>query len=171
MAGFDEAALQRLEHLAGKSKAGTRLSATEAIEIKELKLLRSAAEISKGWAKIAVAKRKIEDNEKYRIGGLAVTAKLNGWPEDVLRAGFLMLATMSQDEKAALTERSRPQASPPRAAALPLRVSFQVPPGEAITTALKKRGFKWNGSAWGGTGDLADVRAEAELAGGLVELV
>jgi hypothetical protein len=54
---------------------------------------------------------------------------------------------------------------------LQLRVSFVKPPGDAITTALKKRGFKWNGASWDGAGDLADVRGEAELAGGRVEVV
>lgn len=50
-------------------------------------------------------------------------------------------------------------------------MSFVEPPGEAITTALKKRGFKWNGTSWDGAGDLADVRGEAELVGGIVEVV
>lgn len=52
-----------------------------------------------------------------------------------------------------------------------LRVAFAEAPGEAITTALKKRGFKWNGVSWDGIGDPDDVRAEAALAGGVVELV
>ncbi|OYV30483.1 MAG: hypothetical protein B7Z81_00325, partial [Acidocella sp. 20-61-6] len=63
MAGFDESALKRLEALVSKSKAGTKLPPTEALELKELKLLKSAAEIAKGRAEIAVAKRKIEDRE------------------------------------------------------------------------------------------------------------
>jgi hypothetical protein len=88
MAGFDESALKRLETLVSKSKAGTKLPPTEALELKELKLLKSAAEIAKGRAEIAVAKRKIEDREKYRVGGLAVAAGLNAWTDEELKALF-----------------------------------------------------------------------------------
>jgi hypothetical protein len=44
-------------------------------------------------------------------------------------------------------------------------------PSEAVLTALKKRGFKWNAAAkaWDGTGDPADVQDEADLAGGTVQ--
>jgi len=91
MAGFDESALKRLEALVSKSKAGTKLSPTEALELKELKLLKSAAEIAKGRAEIAVAKRKIEDREKYRVGGLAVAAGLNAWTDEELKAAFASL--------------------------------------------------------------------------------
>ena len=74
-----KSALKRLEELVSKSKAGPKLPPTEALELKELKLLKSAAEIAKGRAEIAVAKRKIEDREKYRVGGLAVAAGLSTW--------------------------------------------------------------------------------------------
>jgi hypothetical protein len=91
MAGFDESALKRLEELVSKSKAGPKLPPTEALELKELKLLKSAAEIAKGRAEIAVAKRKIEDREKYRVGGLAVAAGLNAWSDAELKAAFASL--------------------------------------------------------------------------------
>jgi len=91
MAGFDESALKRLEALVSKSKAGTKLPPTEALELKELKLLKSAAEIAKGRAEIAVAKRKIEDREKYRVGGLAVAVGLNAWTDEELKAAFASL--------------------------------------------------------------------------------
>ena len=92
MAGFDESALKRLEELVSKSKAGPKLPPTEALELKELKLLKSAADIAKGRAEIAVAKRKIEDREKYRVGGLAVSAGLNTWTDAELKAAFATLA-------------------------------------------------------------------------------
>ena len=92
MAGFDELALKRLEELVSKSKAGPKLPPTEALELKELKLLKSAAEIAKGRAEIAVVKRKIEDREKYRVGGLAVAAGLNTWTDAELKAAFATLA-------------------------------------------------------------------------------
>ena len=92
MVGFDESALKRLEELVNKSKAGPKLPPTEALELRELKLLKSAAEIAKGRAEIAVAKRKIEDREKYRVGGLAVTAGLNAWSDAELKAAFAILA-------------------------------------------------------------------------------
>lgn len=92
MAGFDETSLKRLEELVSKSKARPKLPPVEALELKELKLLKSAAEIAKGRAEIAVAKRKIEDREKYRVGGLAVEAGLSTWSDAELKAAFASLA-------------------------------------------------------------------------------
>jgi hypothetical protein len=91
MAGFDESALKRLEELLSKSKAGPKLPPIEALELKELKLLKSAAEIAKGRAEIEVAKRKMKDREKYRVGGLAVEAGLGAWSDDDLKAAFASL--------------------------------------------------------------------------------
>ncbi len=91
MAGFDESALKRLEELVSKSKAGPKLPPIEALELKELKLLKSAAEIAKGRAEIEVAKRKMKDREKYRVGGLAVEAGLGAWSDDDLKAAFATL--------------------------------------------------------------------------------
>jgi hypothetical protein len=92
MAGFDESALKRLEELVSKSKAGPKLPPVEALELKELKLLKSAAEIAKGRAEIEVAKRKMKDREKYRVGGLAVEAGLGAWSDADLKAAFATLA-------------------------------------------------------------------------------
>ena len=92
MVGFDESALKRLEELVSKSKAGPKLPPAEALELKELKLLRQTAEIATRRASIAVAKRKIEDREKYRVGGLAVAAGLNAWTDAELKAAFAGLA-------------------------------------------------------------------------------
>jgi hypothetical protein len=100
MAGFDESALKRLEALVSKSKAGSKLPPTEALELKELKLLKSAAEIAKGRAEIAVAKRKIEDREKYRVGGLAVAAGLNAWTDEELKAAFASLVASGPKSRA-----------------------------------------------------------------------
>ncbi|MBB5374519.1 conjugal transfer protein TraD [Acidocella aromatica] len=105
MAGFDETAMDRLAVLTAQAKAGAKLSAAEALELKELKLQKSAAALAQSRAQLAVARRKLEDREKYRLGGLAFTAKLNGWPEDALRGGFALLAAMSATEQAALAER------------------------------------------------------------------
>ncbi len=91
MAGFDESALKRLEELVSKSKAGPKLPPAEALELKELKLLKSAAEIAKGRAEIEVAKRKMKDREKYRVGGLAIEAGLGAWSDDDLKAAFASL--------------------------------------------------------------------------------
>jgi hypothetical protein len=95
MTGFDEAALKRTQELTSKAKAGTKLSPAESLELKELKLLKAAAEIAKGRAEIAVAKRKIEDREKYRIGGLALAAGLNTWSDSALKVAFADLAAQA----------------------------------------------------------------------------
>jgi hypothetical protein len=107
MTGFDETALKRLEALVTKSKSGGKLQAAEALELKELKLLKSAAEIAKGRAEIAVARRKMEDREKYRVGGLAVAAGLSAWPDDELKGGFAMLAGLNETVRTALAEQGR----------------------------------------------------------------
>lgn len=107
MAGFDETALKRLEQLVTKSKASGKLPAPEALELKELKLLKSAAEIAKGRAEIAVARRKIEDREKYRVGGLAVAAGLSTWSDAELKGGFAMLNGLSNTVRAALAEHGK----------------------------------------------------------------
>lgn len=173
MAGFDETALKRLEALVAKSKTGGKLPASEALELKELKLLRQAAEIAKSRAGIAVAKRKIEDREKYRVGGLAVAAGLSRWNDDELKGGFIMLAELSDTVRAELAVKGKHARASETAKTVlvPLRVSFQEAPDDAVLTALKKRGFKWNAAAkaWDGSGEPADVQGEAELGGGLVE--
>ena len=173
MAGFDEAALRRLEELVAKSKGGSKLPAPEALELKELKLLRQTAEIATRRASIAVAKRKIEDREKYRVGGLAVAAGLSRWNDDELKGGFAMLAELADTARAELGAKGK-QASVAEAAKtvlVPLRVSFDEAPDDAVLTALKKRGFKWNAAAkaWDGAGDPADIQDEADLAAGIVQ--
>ncbi|HQT47254.1 MAG TPA: conjugal transfer protein TraD [Acidocella sp.] len=160
MAGFDETALKRLEALVARSKASGKLPASEALELKELKLLRQTAEIAKSRADIAVAKRKIEDREKYRVGGLAVAVGLSRWNDDELKGGFTKLAELSDAVRAELAVKGKQ-----------VRVSFQDAPDDVVLTALKKRGFKWNATAkaWDGSGEPADVQGEAELGGGMVE--
>jgi hypothetical protein len=170
MATFDETALKRLEALTAKSKGGGKLAAIEALEFKELRLLRQAALITKSRIDITVARRKIEDREKYRVGGLAVAAGLSRWNDDELKGGFAMLAALSDTVKAELAVKGKAATAAGRVPLVPLRVSFADSPGEAVLTALKKRGFKWNqaATAWDGTGDPADIQGEADLAGGMV---
>lgn len=173
MAGFDETALRRLEALVTKSKTGGKLPATEALELKELKLMRQTAEIAKSRADLAVAKRKIEDREKYRVGGLAVAAGLTRWNDDELKGGFAMLFELSDTVRAELAIKGKQAKAAADASGVlvPLRVSFDEAPSDAVLTALKKRGFKWNAAvkAWDGAGDPADVQGEADLAGGMIQ--
>ena len=135
MAGFDEATMERLAALTTKAKAGVKLTAAEALEVKELKLQKSMVAIAQERAQIAVARRKIEDREKYRLGGLALASKLNGWSEDALKGGFALLAEMSEAEKAALAERGRQEANDdPAKPVLQMRVSFREASGEMDLT-------------------------------------
>lgn len=170
---FDETALKRLEALVSKSKTAGKLPPSEALELKELKLLRQTADIAKGRAQIAVARRKIIDREKYRVGGLAVAAGLSVWNDDELKGGFAMLAGSDSAARAEFAETGKRAAAAEAATAVlvPLRVSFAEMPSEAVLTALKKRGFKWNNAAkaWDGAGDPADVQGEADLAAGIVQ--
>ncbi len=50
-------------------------------------------------------KRRREDRDKYRLGGLAFDAGLRGWPDNLLTAGFAYLAGLSDREKAVLLQR------------------------------------------------------------------
>ena len=135
MAGFDEAAMERLAALTAKAKAGVKLTAAEALEVKELKLQKSMAAIAQERAQIAVARRKLEDREKYRLGGLALAAKLNVWSEDALKGVFALLAEMSEDEKVILAECGQQQTNAaPAKPVLQLRVSFPEASGEVDLT-------------------------------------
>ena len=170
---FDEAALKRLEALVTKSKTAGKLPAQEVLELKELKLLKQTADIAKGRAQITVARRKIVDREKYRVGGLAVAAGLSLWNDDELKGGFAMLAGLDADARAEFAETGKraAQAEAATAVLVPLRVSFAEAPDDAVLTALKKRGFKWNAAAkaWDGAGDPANIQDEADLAAGIVQ--
>jgi hypothetical protein len=172
-ATFDETALKRLEALVAKTKASGKLPAHEVLELKELKLLKQTADIAKGRAQIAVARRKIIDREKYRVGGLAVASGLSVWNDDELKGGFAMLVGLDAAARAAFAAAGKraAQAEAASAVLVPLRVSFAEMPSEAVLTALKKRGFKWNAAAkaWDGTGDPADIQDEADLAAGVVQ--
>jgi hypothetical protein len=102
MAAFDETALKRLEALVSKSRSGSKLPATEALELKELKLLKSAAELAKGRAELATARRKMDDREKYRIGGIAIAAGLSSWTDAELKDGFAKLAASGPEQRSSL---------------------------------------------------------------------
>jgi hypothetical protein len=102
MADFDETALQRLKALVEKSQSAGKLPPAEALELKELKLLRDAAALAKTRARLAAERRKLADREKYRLGALALAAGLSSWSEAELKGGFAMLASLSQTMRAAL---------------------------------------------------------------------
>ena len=53
----------------------------------------------------AEKRRRHEDRDKYRLGGLALAAGLKDWPDNLLAAGFAYLAGLSDREKAALLQR------------------------------------------------------------------
>ena len=135
MVGFDESALKRLEELVSKSKAGPKLPPAEALELKELKLLKSAAEIAKGRAEIAVAKRKIEDREKYRVGGLAVAAGLNAWTDAELKAAFTTLAARGNHVSVPAHHGREVEESP---AANEIRMQADLPAGVENTSSTER---------------------------------
>ena len=101
---FDDTALQRLEALVARRKDGT-LSAGEALDLKDLQLLKAEVRHARERAAIAEKRRRHEDRDKYRLGGLALAAGLKDWPDNLLAAGFAYLAGLSDREKAALLQR------------------------------------------------------------------
>lgn len=135
---FDESALKRLEALVAKSKSIGKLPPAEVLELKELKLLKQTADIAKGRAQIAVARRKIVDREKYRVGGLAVAAGLSVWNDDELKGGFAMLAGLGMAARGELADKGRQMAQVEVATTVlvPLRVSFAEMPSEAVLTEV-----------------------------------
>ena len=103
-AALDEDALKRLEALTTKTRAGIRLSAGEALELRELRGLQADARRAGERAAIAKARRQLEDQTRYRLGGLALAAGLKDWPDALLQAGFAWLAGLNDDKKAALRQ-------------------------------------------------------------------
>ena len=98
---FNQAAKDRFKELLEKRKRD-KLTRAEALEVRELQLLKAAAELAKKRAALAADCRKLADQDRYRIGGLALTAGLGGWSDAELRAGFAFLAAMDAAQRAAL---------------------------------------------------------------------
>ena len=98
---FNQAAEDRLKELLEKRKRD-KLTRAEALEVRELQLLKAAAELAKKRAAIEQARRQLADQDRYRIGGFALTAGLGGWSDAELRAGFAFLAAMDATQRAEL---------------------------------------------------------------------
>ncbi|MCA7121226.1 MAG: hypothetical protein LGL72_17935 [Acidibrevibacterium sp.] len=101
MSVFNQAAEDQLKELLEKRKRD-KLTRAEALEVRELQLLKAKARQAKEGAAIAQARRKLADQDRYRIGGFALTAGLGGWSEAELRAGFAFLAAMDAAQRAEL---------------------------------------------------------------------
>ena len=101
---FDDTALRRLEALVAKEK-DAKLSAEEDLDLREMRNQRAMARQAAEAAAIAEKRRRHEDRDKYRLGGLALAAGLKDWPDNLLTAGFTRLAGLSDREKAALLQR------------------------------------------------------------------
>ena len=98
---FNQAAKDRFKELLEKRKRD-KLTRAEVLEVRELRLLKAKARQAKEGAAIAQARRKLADQDRYRIGGLALAAGLGGWSAAELRAGFAFLAAMDAAQRAAL---------------------------------------------------------------------
>ena len=101
---FDDTALRRLEALVAKKK-DAKLSADENLDLREMRNRRAMARQAAEAAANAEKRRRHEDRDKYRLGGLALAVGLKDWPDDLLTAGFAYLAGLSDREKAALLQR------------------------------------------------------------------
>ncbi|MCA7121247.1 MAG: hypothetical protein LGL72_18040 [Acidibrevibacterium sp.] len=98
---FNQAAEDRLKELLEKRKRD-KLTRAEVLEVRELQLLKAAAELAKKRAACAADRRKLADQDRYRLGGFALTAGLGGWSDAELRAGFAVLAAMDATQRAEL---------------------------------------------------------------------
>lgn len=98
---FNQAAEDRLKELLEKRKHD-KLTRAEVLEVRELRLLKDKARQAKEGAAIAQARRKLADQDRYRIGGFAITAGLGGWSDAELQAGFAFLAAMDAAQRATL---------------------------------------------------------------------
>ena len=101
---FDDTALQQLEALVARRKTA-KLSAEEDLDLREMRNQRAMARQAAEAAAIAEKRRRHEDRDKYRLGGLALAAGLKDWPDNLLTAGFARLAGLRDREKAALLQR------------------------------------------------------------------
>ena len=98
---FNQAAEDRLKELLGKRK-GDKLTDDEALQVRQLRLLKDKARQAKEGAAIEQARRRLADRDKYRLGGFALAAGLKGWSDADLQAGFVFLAAMDAARRAAL---------------------------------------------------------------------
>ena len=98
---FNQAAEDRLKELLEKRRRD-KLTDEEALEVRELRLLKAKAQQAKEGAAIAQARRQLADRERYRLGGLVLAAGLGGWSDEDLRNGFAYLAAMGAAQRAAL---------------------------------------------------------------------
>ena len=98
---FNQAAEDRLKELLEKRKRD-KLTGEEALEVRELRLLKDKAQQAKEHAAIEQARRRLADRDKYRLGSLAFAAGLKGWSDADLQAGFAFLAAMDAARRAAL---------------------------------------------------------------------
>ena len=98
---FNQASEDRLKELLEKRKRD-KLTGAEALEVRELRLLKDKARQAKEGAAIAQARRQLADQDRYRLGGFALTAGLGGWSAAELQAGFAFLAAMDAAQRAAL---------------------------------------------------------------------
>ena len=98
---FNQAAKDRFKELLEKRKRD-KLTRAEVLEVRELRLLKDKARQAKEGAAIAQARRKLADQDRYRLGGFALAAGLGGWSDAELQAGFAFLAAMDATQRAAL---------------------------------------------------------------------
>ena len=70
MSVFNQAAEDRLKELLEKRKRD-KLTGAEALEVRELRLLKAKAQQAKERAAIEQARRQLVDRDRYRLGGLS----------------------------------------------------------------------------------------------------
>ena len=87
---FDDTALRRLEALVARRK-DAKLSAGEALDLKDLRVMKAEVQHARERAAIAEKRRRHEDRDKYWLGGLAFAAGLKDWPDNLLKILFLYM--------------------------------------------------------------------------------
>ena len=132
---FNQAAEDRLKELLEKRK-GDKLTDDEALQVRQLRLLKDKARQAKEGAAIEQARRRLADRDKYRLGGFALAAGLKGWSDADLKAGFAFLAAMDAAQRAALppaAANAGTQAGGDDAAAPVTSTMASMPAPEAMT--------------------------------------
>jgi predicted metallo-beta-lactamase superfamily hydrolase len=165
---------ERLTELKAKKTTKT-ITPTEKVELEGLALRQRRMKLAQQEAAHAVNRRKLDNQLRYKLGGMVISAGLSHWDEASLLGALIEVATTTDASKlqkwrdaggraynAAIQERKRSLSA--------LVVEFLDPPPEPVRVALRAKGLEWDdeGGQWFGQGIKPEIEAIVAAAGGAV---
>lgn len=157
-------------------KAAKALTAAERLELQELTLKQKRLKLAREEAAHAQAKRKLDNQLRYKLGGLAVAAGVENWDEATLRGALLSIARTTDRD---LLEQWRldggraynADIQARKRSTVALIVRFPTVPPENVRIGLKGKGLAWDDQrqVWHGPGVIQEIEEIAVGGGGTVQ--